>query len=291
MHVWTRPWFLGLLFAALAAAVFMPGLSGGFFFDDYPNIVTNPLVHAEELNTETLSRAWRAYQPGMWGRPLATLSFALDYYFWGKQPLGFKLSSLFVHGINTLLVFFLFAVLFKDRVTDRNRQLLAALAAFVWAAHPLQVSTVLYIVQRMEMMAATFVLLALLGYLRGRRRQIAGQPGWGYFVGAGLLTGLGLLAKESAVLAVPLALTLELTVLGFQASLPRTTRLLKAGYIVALVAGFIFFMIIFAPGLLSGESFAGRRFSAYERVLTQARALCLYVGQILLPMPNSLSVY
>src|SRR5690606_14151322 len=119
MRILLRPWLLGPLFAALAAAVFMPGLSGGFFFDDYPNIVTNPLVHAEELNTETLSRAWRAYQPGMWGRPLATLSFALDYYLWGKQPFGFKLTSLVVHGLNTLLVFALFSVLLKDRVAER----------------------------------------------------------------------------------------------------------------------------------------------------------------------------
>src|SRR5690606_32879591 len=153
--------------------------------------------------------------------------FALDYYFWGKQPFGFKLSGLLVHGLNALLVFLLFSELLRGRVNDHHRRLLAAVAAFLWAAHPLQVSTVLYVVQRMETMAATFVLLALLNYLKGRRRQIAGLAGWGYLVGAGLLTGLGLLAKESAVLVVPLALSLELTVLGFQSSESRTRKFLR----------------------------------------------------------------
>ena len=57
----------------------------------------------------------------------------------------------------------------------------AVLAAFVialaWAVHPLQVSSVLYIVQRMEMLVATFTLLALLAYLRGRLAQRNGRFG------------------------------------------------------------------------------------------------------------------
>src|SRR5690606_25575080 len=75
---------LALLLALLAAAVYWPGLSGSFLFDDFPNIVTNDRVHLDALDTASLEKAAKGYQPGQIGRPLATLSFALNYCAGGK---------------------------------------------------------------------------------------------------------------------------------------------------------------------------------------------------------------
>lgn len=286
-----RP-LLPFLILLAAALVYWPGMSGGFIFDDHSNILTNPRIQIESLDAESLSRAAKGYEPGVYGRPLSTLSFALDHYFHGKDPRGYKLTSLAVHLVNCLLVFLLVQRILRiPRVGGSWTAWAAAAIAAAWAIHPLQVSAVLYIVQRMEILAATFVLLALLAYLRGRMRQIAGQRGWHWLVVSGLLAVVGMLAKESAVLFPAFALALELTLLGFDAHSPRVGRTLRwiygAATIVALVAYFGYVLPRFAPP----ESFAGRDFSMAERLLTQLRVLPMHLGQILLPLPDSLPFY
>src|SRR5690606_8048652 len=67
-----------LTLALLTGLVFIPGLGGDFVFDDFGNIVYNNRIHAETLTWEAVSRAAGAYQ-GPIGRPLATVSFAVDY--------------------------------------------------------------------------------------------------------------------------------------------------------------------------------------------------------------------
>ena len=70
----------GLIFIALVvitALAYWPGLSGGFLFDDYPNIVQQELVHAESISMESMWTAAQAFPHGMAGRPLATVTFAI----------------------------------------------------------------------------------------------------------------------------------------------------------------------------------------------------------------------
>src|SRR5690606_34996617 len=88
----------------LTALVYWPGLSGVFLFDDFPNIVTNSRVHVESWDWDAFKRAAGAYQPGIYGRPLATLSFALDWSIGGKDAWQFKLTSVAVHLVNALFV-------------------------------------------------------------------------------------------------------------------------------------------------------------------------------------------
>src|SRR3546814_18180561 len=76
-----RRWFLisGLLCAALASLTFIPGLSGAFVLDDLSNIVNNPAVHPQTLDSRTLARAAFSPQPGGITRVIPMLTFALDY--------------------------------------------------------------------------------------------------------------------------------------------------------------------------------------------------------------------
>lgn len=281
----------GMVVVVLSALVFLPGLSGGFFLDDYANIVDNPRIHAESLDMGSLKNAAGAYDVGALSRPLSTLTFAVDHAIWGKAPFGYKLSSLLVHLLNTVLVVLLLWRLLSESCTPKAAASIAALAGLAWAAHPLQVSTVLYVVQRMEMLAATFVLLALLAYLRGRRLQIAGKSGLAWLLGSVVLAGMGLLAKESAVAFAPMALALELTVLQFQAGSPRVSRILRWAFAVAALVAIALFFGWVLPRMAPEESFAGRSFNQYERVITQFRVLPMYLSQMLVPMPDAMPVY
>jgi hypothetical protein len=281
-----------LLLLAITALVFLPGLRGDFLFDDYPNIVTNERVHLEEVNWEGLRSAARAYEPAGYGRPLATVSFAIDYAIGGKAPFVFKLTSLLVHLANCLLVFWLVRRLLSlPRVPASITPAAAFPIALIWAIHPLQVSTVLYVVQRMETLSLTFVLLALIAYLAGRSRQANGRTGWPWLVVSGGLAMVGMLSKESAVLFPAYALALELTLLRFEASSPSTSRAVKAAYLLGIGLAVLVFAAWLLPRHLAPGVFDGRDFTLQERLLTQLRVLPMYLGQMLLPLPSTLIFY
>ncbi|WP_162315552.1 ArnT family glycosyltransferase [Pseudoxanthomonas yeongjuensis] len=286
---------LSLTLLVLTAGVYWPGLSGRFLLDDFSNIVSNDRVHAATLDWKTIKTAASAYQPGDFGRPLATVTFAVNHAIGGTDPWGYKVANLLVHLANALLVFWLLQCLLAlPRIgTDagRWRTPVAFTVALLWAIHPLQVSTVLYVVQRMEMLSLTFVLLALLAYLRGRLNQRKGTKGWPWLALSALLGATGTLGKETAVLFPFYTLSLELTVLGFHAQTPRVRRFLKIAYATGLAIAFALFVIWVIPQYSADDSYAIRDFTAYERVLSQFRVLPMYLGQILLPLPDSMPFY
>lgn len=269
---------------------YWPGLHGGFLFDDYPNIVNNQAIQIERLDVDSLRAAAGAYK-GFPGRPIATTSFALDYYIHGRQPWGYKASSMAVHLLNTGLVFLLaLSVLRLPSVQVRAPSLVAFAVSMAWAVHPIQISTVLYIVQRMEMLSLTFVLLALLSYVRGRRRQTEGRRAWPWIALTVPLGALGLLAKESAALLPLYALALELTVLRFDAARPEISRWWKRLYAAGAIMALLAFLALL-PAHLDPSLYRHRAFTLGERLLTQLRVLPMYLGQIVLPLPGSLQFY
>jgi len=284
---------LGVALAAIVALVFWPGLSGGFLFDDFPNIVTNPAIHAESLTWDSIRTALGAYEPGMYGRPLATITFAIDYYLGGKDAWQFKVTSVLVHLINTLIVFWLVKRLLTSYRPDSARSIAIASATvtLLWAAHPLQVSSVLYVVQRMETLSLTFVLLALVAYLHGRAKQRDGHRGWPWIVASGALAAVGLLSKETAALFPVYAFALELTVLGFEAKSSRTARTLRIAYAAGIVVTLALFLFAVLPRYAAPDAFSGRDFTLAERLLSQLRILPMYIGQMVLPLPSSLTFY
>lgn len=281
---------------ALIVLVFWAGLHGDFLLDDYTNIVQNRAIHAERISADTLATAAGAYEPGAIGRPLATISFAVDHALWGGPvPFGFKLTNVLVHLLNALLVFAVVRSLLAkpalagQQAGDVDARPFALLVALLWAIHPLQTGTVLYVVQRMEMLAVTSLLLGLLAYLKGRRLQMDGRPGaWAWIALSGALAASGLLSKETAVIFPLLTLSLELTILRFAGATPAQSRFWRWGYALGIVLATAAFFLVVLPIYAAPEAFAFRDFTLGERLLTQLRVLPMYLGQSLLPHPGAM---
>ncbi|WP_394003919.1 hypothetical protein ACF3M1_03330 [Luteimonas sp. WGS1318] len=279
----------------LPFAVFVPGLGGGFLFDDYPNLVSDPHWRLTALTLDGLREALGNGFSGFGGRPLALLSFALDHLRAGPDPAALKLTNIALHALNTVLVFLLVRTLVelipdREGATVTRDALFAAAVAAVWSIHPLQVSTVLYIVQRMEIGATTGILLACLAYLQGRRRQIDGQRSWTWFTGAVLATLAGLGFKESAILAPVFIAAIEVCVLRF-AGPARLSRWLKLLFTAAAITGCLAFAFVVVPHFSAPGRYAFREFDLQQRLLTQGPVLVHYLSQILLPIPDRLVFY
>lgn len=290
-HARTRL-LLAVLCAALASLALYPGLGGGFIFDDRANIIENGALHITQLDMQSLLQAAYSFQPGGGSRPLAMLSFALDFWRGGPSPEVFKTTNLFIHGLTTIALVPFLRLLFTLAGWSRSRSTYAALAvSLMWAIHPLQVSTVLYVVQRMQTLATLFLVLALYAYLRARLAQIEGRPSrqsWGLAI---LFWGLAFASKEDSALLPAYTLALELTVLSFRAAGPSTSRALRRAYFLLVLAGVIAYTMVVIPHFWHWDAYPSRDFSSYERLLTQARVLIMYLGQILLPLPGNLPFF
>jgi hypothetical protein len=285
-------WLLALALL-LAGVIYWPGLNGGYWFDDYPNIVNNPGVHPTDAQLSSLVAAALSSPSSEFKRPLASLSFAVQYLATGLDPYWMKLGNLLIHLLNGVLCFVLSRMLIAR--TPRYQQhadVLAALVSAGWLLLPIHITVALYVVQRMESLANLFVLLGLIGYWVGRQ-WMPGRPRAGIALCTASLAGgslLGLSAKETAVLLPLYALAIEYFLLrGF--SDPAIRRPLTLLYLLTLAVPMVLGLVMVIPRVLAPGAWANRDFNLGERLLSEARIVLDYIVWTLLPTPSALSFY
>lgn len=284
---------LAIGLSALSMAVFAPGLPGGFVLDDSINILQNHILYVDGADPEQFVFVALNFHDGTGSRALPMLSFALDYWRAGAMDVAtFKITNIVIHGLTVLvLAFFLRHLLLLAQWPAQRAVWGALLVALVWAVHPLQVSSVLYVVQRMQTMGNLFIILALWAYLAMRQNQMNGGRGRWQGVLLVLAWLLGLMCKEDAVLLPAYTLVLELTLLRFAAEQEVVARGLRQSYGVMVLLGFLLFVFYALPRYWHWDAYPGRDFSSPERLLTQGRILVMYLKQILLPWPDWMPFY
>ena len=289
-------------FAALAVlvfAVYTPGLSGGYVFDDFPNLVHNDRTILENLSPAELWQGAMASDSGPLKRPLAMLSLSVERYFFGLDPWPMKATNLAIHLANAFLVFLLVRLLLARhewRYGHRflvSAPMLALMVAGAWAVAPINLTDVLFVVQRMESLATLFMLSGLLAYWRGRVRLAEGQKRGLRWMWGGLIAGgcLGVLSKESAVMLPVYALLIEWLFFGFgkpgSAERGAVTRLFTIVLVIPAVIGLSWLL----PRLFASPDFGNRPFDMSERLWTEGRVLWHYLAWIVVPNPGALSLY
>lgn len=274
-------WLL-LIVTVIVPTLYWPGLNGSLTFDDRPNLLDNQALQLFDGTFPSLIDAATSGLASPLGRPLSMASFAFDFYLHGGDPFYFKLANLLLHLVNGVLIFFLARHLWPRLVGGERGQLAALWVAALWLLHPLNLTSVLYVVQRMTSLAALFTLLALNLYLYGRAGT--GARRWLAIGAAGLLCWpAGVLAKESALLLPLFILVCEWLALG-------GLRTRRAQFLVAA-------LVLAALGLLAANwqivagGYAVRDFTLHERLLTEARVLWFHILQILLPWLDVFSLH
>jgi tetratricopeptide (TPR) repeat protein len=266
--------------------------------DDRPNIVRNQALHIQNLMTNSLWDTFFANQGrgGRLFRPVANLSFALNWYLWQDNPTGYRWCNI---GLHTLTAFMLYGVVVTFGRTPQLNHCLprggwhfaALLTAVLWAAHPIQTQAVTYVVQRMTILAALFYLAGMYAYLRIRLADLAdSRRRWAVIGVLCFLLAVG--SKENAIL-LPAALVL-LELICFQQPeqikrrIPTLLPLVMAGGVL-MVLGALFFLDFDPLGRIA-KSFGVRPFTLWERLLTQPGIVLFYLSLIALPSPDRFSI-
>jgi protein O-mannosyl-transferase len=169
---------IGLILLA-GLGLYLHTLNAPFIFDDFPCIVGNPAIRSFDyfFDFEQV-RALNIYDDiknNFALRPVAYLTFALNYKFGGLNVFGFHLVNICIHLVTAVLVYFLATVTLKRAPLHESggeaiplRALVPLLVALLFVTHPLQTSAVTYITQRFTSLATLFYLAALLLYIMAR---------------------------------------------------------------------------------------------------------------------------
>jgi hypothetical protein len=273
---------------AITAAAYWAGLQGPFLLDDNANLQSIPQWLDGQLGLASLVFERGA---GTLGRPLSMASFALSAWFAGYTPYSMKMGNMLVHLACGLALYgYLNRLLALDSTLARSSRRYALAIAALWLLHPLQASTVLYAVQRMAQLSTLFVLLGLWLYVAARIR-LQDNPSCkacvaALLLGVPVLTLLAFLSKENGALLPLLCAVLELV--WFQrATQPAAARFFVAAYAaLPVLAGLAY--LATHPGRVN---YARRDFTLVERLLSQPRALCDYLGKLLAPNPPRMGIY
>jgi protein O-mannosyl-transferase len=98
-------------------------------------------------------------------RPVAYATLHLNYLLDDFNPRWYRLFNVAIHAANACLVYSILLTLIKvsgNSLSQASRTRIALLAATLFAAHPLAIESVTYIVQRFTSLGAFFFLLTLL---------------------------------------------------------------------------------------------------------------------------------
>ncbi|OQW93153.1 MAG: hypothetical protein BWK79_12640, partial [Beggiatoa sp. IS2] len=229
---------------------------------------------------------------GALGRPISMLSFALQFYDWPINAWSFKYVNLMIHLLNGCLVFWLLLLLTQVlSLSYSKRLLLAMVTASIWLLHPLQVTTVLYVVQRMTQLSVLFTLIGLISYVQGRYDLAQGKSIKGFIkvsLGIGLGGILATLSKENGVLLVFYVLALETTILQ-TVTKPPYWRVWFAVFVYLPMTLLSLYFATRFDSLL--QDYVVRDFTMGERLLTEARILVDYLAKILLLHPTDFCLF
>lgn len=177
-----------LLIVLAVAGVYFNSVTGAFLWDDQwliqKNAAIQKLSSAPKLFTESLGGGYQQF----FYRPLQSLSYTADWRLWKLDPRGYHVTNILLHALTAVLAYFLLVSLFADPLG-------AFFSAVLFALHPAHTEAVAYISGRADILAALFMLAALLAARRSARRGSVADA----LVSTGLFFA-ALLSKESALL-------------------------------------------------------------------------------------------
>lgn len=178
------------LVATAAFLCFWPTTNNGLLqWDDSGYILDNTNIRS--IDFSTLYWAFTTFYVNYWA-PLTWLSLAVDYHFWGLNPVGYHLTNNILHALNSGLFFLL--ILHLTVIHGRSKHAVSVscedkssttgfyhslLAALIFALHPLRVESVAWATERKDVLCVFFGILAMICYLRYADRSAGSRKAAG----------------------------------------------------------------------------------------------------------------
>lgn len=195
----------------ISLLVLLRSLSCDFVnFDDQESVLENAAIRSIDLNMLVSSFSTSMF--GFW-MPLTWISYSVDYHFWGLNPVGYHLTNIVLHAVNTGLV-----VLVADRLLGGDTRgagekrlypAMLLIAGLLWGIHPLRVESVTWVTERKDVLNGLFAISSLLAYLRYVKTRESGAAAWRSYLLSLVLFACSLMAKPVTVVLPLMFLVLD----------------------------------------------------------------------------------
>lgn len=198
----TRPGFREILWVCLlsvvAGGIYLNSLGNAFTNWDDSMIYANPQIRS--LDGENI-RSIFTLREGATYQPIRLISYAIDYYFWKLDPIGYHLTNILFYVLMCIMVFLTLRSLsahLREDASSESHERVALFGALLFAVHPVHVEAVTWLTARKEVLQGFFFFLGFYLYLKGREK--AGINKFIYLALVLLTILCAILSKPSAVI-------------------------------------------------------------------------------------------
>jgi len=252
-----------LIIAILVLASYANSLGNPFIWDDEILIENNTLIKDWSNTPAIFTQNLGAGAGGTYSyyRPMHMIVNMLDYSFWKREVKGYHFTSIALHILACLCVYWLICALFHDR-------LIALCTGVLFAVHPVHTEVVTYISGRGDSLVAVFMIISLLFYVKyTEKRGIAS-----YLIMVSCYIA-ALLSKENSLI-LPALLVL------YHYTFRKPVRKEACGVIILLAGIYLFLRI----AVLRFSDFDIRDFSGIEqRIPGSFVSLAQYIRLLIFP--------
>jgi tetratricopeptide (TPR) repeat protein len=225
-------------------------------------------------------------------RPVANISFALNYYIHRYNVVGYHLVNILIHLTCGLLLYQLAKStlrITRHDASSKYEQWIPFFTALLWMVHPLQTQSISYIVQRMNSMAAMFYILSLLLFIKFR--MVTAPKRKRILLGGCILSGFLALGTKENSATLPFFIFLYEWFFFQKLSMHWLKR-----HAFTLTAIVITFALV--AGLYIGVNqlekidlgYSLRDFTVSQRLLTELRVVIFYISLLFWPQPSRLNL-
>jgi len=264
-------YFIALAIFIISYALYYNSLNNDFVWDDIVLIKENRYLKSYKYLPNILTENFGAgseYSTGDFNafyRPLAMISYWMDYHLWGYNPTGYHFTNILIHALTGIVIYLLILKLFSDPV-------LAVLSAFLFIIHPIQTEAVAYIGVRQDPLAAFFLFLTLLLYIYYRKTDRLSFYRFSF-----LCYFLALLSKEISAVFPLIFLLYEYC---FAALNKKSLKRILPFF---LAAG-AFILLKFTAFSFESEKLRGNTIGIWYRVNGFWKSITEYLGLLILPI-------
>lgn len=229
------------LIVVLGLVAYGNTLLNGFVYDDPLVVEGNPFITSFSNLSHLFDSDYYLGSGETSWRPVATVSYFIDYQLWQFNPFGYHLTNLVLHILNALLFYYLLLnlipILGKD-ILEKNKSFfnyfyLAFFSALVFVLHPLTGEAVNAVGFRHELLLTFFFLLSLLLYLKSRFTT-SKQKGSILYSFSLIFYMLAMLSKEMAIV-----LPFFIILFEFYFSKKEKTKFFKKNNLILFIGYFI----------------------------------------------------
>lgn len=256
-----------IIFFVIVGATF--GIYSGSFknefidyWDDNTYVTANELI--KNLNFKSLKLIFTSFYFTDF-YPLNITSYAIDYHFWGLNPMGYHITNVFIHSLNASLIFLII-------MSIRKSFLIASITTIIFIVHPTNVESVAWIAERKNVLSFFFYLLAFYLYVKYQNNK----KFYCYLISLVIY----ILAVFSKTTVIMLPFLLLLYDFCFTKKNLKEKIVDKIPFLAISCLGAITTMAVFRDI----ENFSNYYVDLYFRLLTIPKALVSYIAKFFVPI-------